>query len=423
MRSGSNKLTAALRRVAVAGVLASASVVTTAVVAAAPASAAAPGVTYLCSGADYSCLAGSGYSGQSVWGSWGPGHNCVSYAAFRLAQTGAPRPWPDRIGNGIEWDDKARAAGVPVDKNPTVGSIAQWDNYGAGHVGYVEQVTASFIDVSEDNFASSGSGTSTVRRIDRGSQMFADADFIHVRDVAGNRVAAGQIGDGAVVDYQGDVYTIAGGAPVYVSSWHGVGGPRATTTLSDEEFASLRSTPANGSLVRGTQTGELYLITGGAPLYLTSYDVIGGYRPATPVDQAALDNAGAGGRWNHLASRPADGTTVVAQQRGEVYRFAGGAPVYVADGGAIGGSTEVTVVDQAAIDFAGHGGPWKHVSHRPDDGSVLRGAQTGRVYVIRGGHPVYVNFWEEIGGPQPSTDVDQMAIDWAGSGGVWAHLA
>ena len=405
------------------GVLASASIVTTAVVAATPAAAAAPGVTYLCSSTDYSCLAGSGYSGQSVWGSWGPGHNCVSYAAYRLAQTGVARPWPDRIGNGIEWDDKARAAGVPVDKNPTVGSIAQWDNYGAGHVGYVEQVTASFIDVSEDNFASSGSGTSTVRRIDRGSQMFADADFIHVRDVPGNRVAAGQIGDGAVVNHGGHVYTIAGGAPVYVSTWDGVGGPRSTTALSDEEFSSLRTMPADGTLLQGRQTGQVYHVVGGAPLYLSTFDVIGGSRPSVAVDQAALDNAGVGGVWNHLSSRPANGTMVVAYQRGEVYRFVGGAPVYVSTFDGLGGWRPLPYVDQAAVDFAGSPGVWRHASFRPDEGSVLRGGQTGRVYVIRGGHPVYVNTWDEIGGPQPTTDVDQAAIDMAGAGGVWSHLA
>ncbi|TDB71588.1 CHAP domain-containing protein [Micromonospora sp. KC723] len=93
----------------------------------APAGAwAASGETLLCRSTDYSCLAGTGYTGQSVWGSWGPGHNCVSYAAYRLRANGAGQPWAPP-GNGNQWDEKARAAGVRVDTAPAVGSIAQWD--------------------------------------------------------------------------------------------------------------------------------------------------------------------------------------------------------------------------------------------------------------------------------------------------------
>jgi surface antigen len=431
MRTGSKTFTATLRRIAMVGALTSASVISTSVIAAAPASAAAPGVTYLCSSSDYSCLAGTGYSGQSVWGSWGPGHNCVSYAAFRLAQTGVARPWPDRIGNGIEWDDKARAAGVLVDKNPTVGAIAQWDDYGAGHVGHVDLVTDTFIHVSEDNFASSGSGSSTIRRIERSSDMFADADFIHVRDAPApaaappppaNRVQQGAVGENALVDFRGDVYKIVGGAPLYVSTYDAVGGPQPSTTLSDAEFASLRSVVRDGTIVAGAQTGEVYRVTGGAPLYLSTFDAIGGPQPVTWVDQAALDNAGAGGVWNHLRIQPADGTTVTTWPNGEVYRFAGGAPIYVSTFDAIGGWAPMLTVDQVVVDRGSGGGRWNHVAMRPNEGTVIRGGQTGRVYVIRNGHPVYVSDWSQIGGPQPSIAVDQVAIDNAGGPGLWSHL-
>ncbi len=420
----------ALRRLALAGVLTAGSLVAGAV-AAGPATAAAPGVTYLCSSADYSCLAGSGYSGQSVWGSWGPGHNCVSYAAFRLEQAGVGRPWPGRLGSGWEWDDHARAAGVPVDDNPAVGAIAQWDNYGAGHVGYVENVTDTYIDVSEDNFSSRGAGTSTVRRIDRNSQMFADASFIHIADRAApvatppppvNRVAQGAIGEGALVDHQGDVYVIVGGAPLYVSTYDAVGGPRPSTTLTDAEFASLRWTVRDGTILAGAQTGEVYRVTGGAPLYLTTFDAIGGPQPVAWVDQAALDHAGAPGKWSHLRSQPADGTTVTTWPNGEVYRFAGGAPIYVSTFDAIGGWLPMLTVDQAVTDRASGGGRWDHVLMRPSEGTVIRGGQTGRVYVIRDGRPQYVSDWAQIGGPRDSVPVDQVAIDNAGGPGLWSHL-
>ncbi|MFN2467721.1 MAG: choice-of-anchor D domain-containing protein [Gaiellaceae bacterium] len=139
--------------------------------------------SYLCGPAsDYSCLAGTGYTGQSVWGSWGPGHNCVSYAAYRLQQNGASKPWGPQIGNGSDWDEKARAAGVPVDRNPVVGSIAQWDSGFGGHVAYVEVVASSYIEISEDSYVSDTSGYSSRRRLDRSGATFAAAEFIHVKD-------------------------------------------------------------------------------------------------------------------------------------------------------------------------------------------------------------------------------------------------
>ncbi|MFG1953883.1 CHAP domain-containing protein [Micromonospora sp. NPDC048830] len=148
---------------------------------------AASGETLLCRSTDYGCLAGTGYSGQSVWGSWGPGHNCVSYAAYRLRANGAGQPWSS-IGNANQWDEKARAAGVRVDTTPAVGAIAQWDTGSFGHVAYVEVVTATYVEISEDSYVTDTSGYASRRRLDRGGTTFGSAEFIHVRDV----VAPGQ---------------------------------------------------------------------------------------------------------------------------------------------------------------------------------------------------------------------------------------
>ncbi|PSK67198.1 hypothetical protein B0E53_00832 [Micromonospora sp. MH33] len=149
----------------------------------APADArAASGETSVCRSTDYSCLAGTGYTGQSVWGSWGPGHNCVSYAAYRLRANGAAQSWSP-IGNAYQWDEKARGAGVRVDTTPAVGSIAQWDTGSFGHVAYVEVVTAAYIEISEDAYLTDTSGYASRRRLDRGGTTFASAEFLHVRDV------------------------------------------------------------------------------------------------------------------------------------------------------------------------------------------------------------------------------------------------
>ncbi|HEU5151916.1 MAG TPA: FG-GAP-like repeat-containing protein [Iamia sp.] len=137
------------------------------------------GVTYTCpKSPGYECMPGTGYTGQSVWGSHGPGHNCVSYVAHMLQRNGSGRPWPGRLGNGSDWDEHARAAGYVVDTTPTVGSIAQWDG-GSGHVAYVDEVTPDHIVVTEDNY----SGYASARRIARTSTTFAEAEFLHIRDL------------------------------------------------------------------------------------------------------------------------------------------------------------------------------------------------------------------------------------------------
>lgn len=143
-----------------------------------PAGAQQEGVVYLCPKNDgYDCMPGTGYTGQTVWRSHGPGHNCVSYVAFMLQRNGSPRPWEGRLGNGSDWDEHARAAGYVVDTTPAVGAIAQWDG-GSGHVAYVDEVTPEHIVVTEDNY----SGYSSARLIPRTSPTFAEAEFLHIKD-------------------------------------------------------------------------------------------------------------------------------------------------------------------------------------------------------------------------------------------------
>jgi surface antigen len=83
------------------------------------------------------------------------GHNCTNYAAYMLIQAGmsTTRPWTGN-GNATAWGyDNADV----TDQTPAVGAIAWWgagkNGAGsAGHVAYVESVTANSIRVSEDNY-------------------------------------------------------------------------------------------------------------------------------------------------------------------------------------------------------------------------------------------------------------------------------
>jgi surface antigen len=155
-----------------------------------------PGVTQLCGpAADYSCTAG-GYAGKSTgWPGerYGAGaassnaygyHNCTLYVAYRLAQSGVP--YPGWHTNANQWAAQAALTGTPVDQTPSVGSVAQWNGGQNGHVAYVEVVTASYIEVTEDVYQ--GNWTARVR-IQTGTAAWPD-NFIHFESsaVAGQQV-------------------------------------------------------------------------------------------------------------------------------------------------------------------------------------------------------------------------------------------
>ncbi len=142
------------------------------------------GLDVLCSRADYGCVAGTGYHGQGVWGAnhGRTGHNCTSYVSYRLAQEGVAEPW-HVMGNAGEWDNRG-AGKVPIDGTPAVGAVAEWEGHtrydrgSAGHVAFVEAVTPTTIELTEDN---SGGGTRRIV-IHQGSAYWP-SHFLHIHDL------------------------------------------------------------------------------------------------------------------------------------------------------------------------------------------------------------------------------------------------
>lgn len=127
----------------------------------------------------FSCVSFSGFSGQQPWGY--PvdtnGHNCTNYVSYRLWQDGVPNP--GNLGNALDWDDNAVAYGLTVNGTPAAGSVAVWEAYSgpaleSGHVAYVDKVTSTYIDISEDNYG----GTSMKKRFYVGQSDWPD-HFIH----------------------------------------------------------------------------------------------------------------------------------------------------------------------------------------------------------------------------------------------------
>lgn len=103
---------------------------------------------------------GGGYPGKwafapmdSMIDSWGMyNRECVSYTAWKVWSTGRYMPYWGGRGNAKQWDDNARAEGIPVDGNPRAGDVAISNAGIYGHTMYVEEVYADgSIRVSDYN--------------------------------------------------------------------------------------------------------------------------------------------------------------------------------------------------------------------------------------------------------------------------------
>ena len=110
---------------------------------------------YTCWGGGYYDRNGNPQSCGDPWGMYK--RECVSYAAFRVQQSGRYMPnWGGR-GNANRWPSNARAAGIPVDNEPRVGDVAISLGGTYGHAMYVERINDDgTIRVSQYNFGLDG---------------------------------------------------------------------------------------------------------------------------------------------------------------------------------------------------------------------------------------------------------------------------
>lgn len=103
---------------------------------------------------------GSCYYGDDI-DPWGMCYRqCVSYAAWKVYKAKGYMPYWGGRGNANQWDDNARAAGIPVDTNPgsgNDGTIAVSNSGTWGHVMYVESVNPNgTINISQYNVSLTG---------------------------------------------------------------------------------------------------------------------------------------------------------------------------------------------------------------------------------------------------------------------------
>lgn len=84
------------------------------------------------------------------WGMYN--RECVSYTAWKVYESGRYMPYWGGVGNANQWDDNARAAGIPVDTAPRAGDVAIKNSMPYGHAMYVESVNSNgTINISQYN--------------------------------------------------------------------------------------------------------------------------------------------------------------------------------------------------------------------------------------------------------------------------------
>jgi GH25 family lysozyme M1 (1,4-beta-N-acetylmuramidase) len=233
---------------------------------------------------------------------------------------------------------------------------------------------------------------------------------------------ASQFPDSTFVLVAGDphVYSIAGLAPLWVTSWSHVGGPKPFRVISLASFHTLRSSPLDGTFLDDGTDGRVYRVVGGAPVIVTSWPALGGRQPSVRVDDWDIANAGTCGGYCSLSMKPRDGTILRAAESGQIYVVAGGAPIYVSTWSTFGGVQPYVNVNQASIQDAGLAAWFDHLTFVPADATMVSDGSTGQLYVVTSGKPQVAN--PGTLGTVPFTLVDHAAILNAGGTGVWAHL-
>jgi surface antigen len=288
---------------------------------------------------------------DSMFDSWGEyNRECTSFAAWRLhSRNGFDMPFH---ANANYWGAKAKALGYTVDHNPAVGSIAYWNTSSHKHVAWVEQVNPnSTVEIEQYNVGETGKySEATIATSD-------PTGYIHFKDLATS------FADGAMINFHSRVYVMAGGAPEYVSSWSSYG-KKPSGLVTSKQWAALAVYPADGTYLTAEPSGQIYRVIGGAPIYISSWDEVGGVQPSVQVSDADIAAAGSTtGYRQNLAAHPTTSVYVTALPSKTVYQMVNGAAVPVTDPATLATADATLTIgdDDVAQAGAGTSSPFTHL--------------------------------------------------------------
>jgi hypothetical protein len=161
----------------------------------------------------------------------------------------------------------------------------------------------------------------------------------------------------------GKAYRIVGRTPVYVTSWTPYGGTKPTIPAYRGSILSLPVKIANGTFIKGSARGEVYRVVGGAPIYVSSWASVGGPKATTLVAQDTIDRAGSSSSYVALNFHPTTSYASTRDSAGVVraYKIVNGWAYRIRSWDQVGGPKATVRIDGAAIANAGRSGSWSHL--------------------------------------------------------------
>ena len=336
---------------------------------------------------------------------------CLEFVASAYSAAGVSIGGADTAAD--YWDNNPEGfTEHPGDTSPPVGALVFWgpddvDGYSnpAGHVGiYVGAVSG----VGSDEVISTWSwpepsSQPDVHYFSLSGRNNAGYPYLGWMAPAGS-AGAGPPANGSFVQVSGSsaIYEIAGGAPLYVSSWSAVGGSQPYTVISQQQFNALNEVPSNGTLIRDAATGAIWIVAGGAPLYVSSCSAIDTCSGVINIDPWDVQNVGNPAA--HLNAVPANGTLIRDKTSGAIWIVAGGAPLYVSSCSAIDTCSGAVDVDPYAVTN------FDHLNAVPSNGTLIRDKTSGAIWIVAGGAPLYVSSCSAIDTCTGVVDVDPYAV-------------
>jgi GH25 family lysozyme M1 (1,4-beta-N-acetylmuramidase) len=162
------------------------------------------------------------------------------------------------------------------------------------------------------------------------------------------------------------VYRVAGGAPIYLNTLAPFPGAKLISVGEADinragqagMWSHLSYQPADGTFIEDAVTHAVFRMAGGAPVYVSSWAYFGGGQPYTGVsDYAIVHAAGTTGSLSHLAYTPAVGTDIADPTAGSYWVIdSAGALTPTANSG-----QAFVVEGDSAIVNRGKASPWNHL--------------------------------------------------------------
>jgi hypothetical protein len=244
--------------------------------------------------------------------------NSDSVIADLLTREGTGYPQPDDIWFA-EWNGVATVNSSYIPSGFWVGH--RLHQYSGGQNATYGGVTIN-IDSDAMDGATAAAGSATLAKV-----PFSDGTFVQVS------------GEQAI-------YRIAGGAPLVVKDWTGLGGPQPYKVISERQFAALNKLPANGTFLTSTwgapySVTSTFRVAGGAALPIINATLFPGISSAVGIDH--WDILHPRNPQAHLALRPADGTIVEGLPSRTYWVFQGGSRRVVS------ATASATVLDDDAL--------------------------------------------------------------------------